>query len=277
MDPITQFITNFFGNIGNGLNTSLGPLVGLIGNTPLEFTTANDIVITGWKVMTGVADSFLVLFAIIGIMQMLYGQHTGTPYMPVGQFLSRMILTVIMVHLSFMLGQDLIIINNTLCGIVVVDVQGFIRQVNGGQLFNNGQTALLSVFLTIVFGLSLIRVIFQAVKRIIFFNVLFVLSGPAFLASFLPQTSAWFAYWVRTYVITIFTQFFQFLTFGLGLQFFLATKQTGFVGFILAIAMLNMVAEIPTILARFGTSSGASVGGIGGLVRTGMTAAMLFL
>jgi hypothetical protein len=277
MDPITQAIVIFLRTNGLGLNDALGPLFGLIGTTPLEFTTANPMVDTAWHVMTGVADSFLVLFAVMGIIQMLHGQHTGTPYLPAGQFLARMLLVVVMVHLSFMLGQDLLIINNFLCGIVNVDLQGFIRQLNGGLAFTNGQNALLSAFVGIVAGISLIRLLFQAVKRIVFFNVLFVLSGPAFLASFLPQTSAWFAYWARTYVVTIFTQFFQFLTLGLGLQFLLATKQTGLVGFILAIAMLNMVAEIPTLLARFAASSGASVAGVGGLVRTGLVAAQLFM
>lgn len=277
MDPITQFLVTLFNGIATGLNNPLGPLAGLIGNTPLEFTTANTIVVTAWRIMTGVADSFLVLFAVVGVLQMLYGQYSGTPSLPPGQFVFRMLLTVVMIHLSFMLGQDLLIINNLLCGIVIVDVQGFVRQVNGGQLFTTGQSLLLGAFLSIVFSISLLRIIWQNIKRIIFFNVLFVLSGPAFLASFLPQTSAWFAYWVRTYVVTIFTQFFQFLTFGLGLQFFLATKQTGFVGFLIALAMLNLVAEIPSLLARFAANAGASAGSVGGLVRTGMAAAMLFL
>lgn len=272
MDPITGFFTS----IANFFNTNLGPVLALMGNTPLDLTTANDIVTMAWQLMTAVADGFLAIFAVIGIIQMLYGQQTGTAYMPPGQFFFKMILTILMVHLSYMLGQDLIILNNELCMIVMANVQQFVRQVNGGQLFNQSQGALLTAMLTIVFGITLIRVIVQAVKRIIFFNVLFSLSGPAFLCSFLPQTSAWFAFWARTYIVTIFTQFFQYLTFGLGLQFFIATKQNGFVGFIIAIAMLTMVAEIPALLQRFASTAGASAGGVGGLLRVGITAAMLF-
>src|SRR5262249_9204618 len=121
--------------------------------------------------------------------------------------------------------------------------------------------------------------IFQAIKRMVFFNLLFVLSGLAFLASFLPGSSAWFAFWARTYVVTIFTQFFQYLCFGLGIQFWLAisAQHTGVVGFILAVAMLTMVAELPALLSRFATSSGASVEGVGSLVRAGITAARLFI
>ena len=94
--------------------------------------------------------------------------------------------------------------------------------------------------------------------------------------SFHPQTAAWFSFWARTYLVTIFTQFFQFLTFGLGFQFLLVSKQTGLTGFLLAIAMLNLTAEIPGLLARFATSAGATAPGIGQFVRSAVTVAALF-
>lgn len=266
---------NFFITLFQGFMQAIQPLVNLIATTPLEFTTANDVVIGGWNTMTAVADAFLALIVIVGAIQIMYGQSTGTLYMPVSQFVPKVILTAILIHLSFIIGQDLIILNNSLCGLVRADVQGFIRQVNRGQLFNNTQTLGLTVVLTIVFGISLIRVLFQAVKRVIFFDVLFVLSGPAFLLSFHPQTAPWFAFWARTYLVTIFTQFLQFLTFGLGFQFLIATKQTGFTGMVLAIAMLNLTAEIPALLSRFSASAGASAGGIGNLVGTAIRVATL--
>src|SRR5258708_26374725 len=153
------------------------------------------------------------------------------------------------------MGQELIILNNEQCGVFHVQVQDFIRQVNGGQPFNAGQTLNLSAVLALVFAGSLVRVALQAVKRVVFFNVLFVLSGPAFLLSFHPHTSAWFAYWGRTYVVTAFTQFVQFTTMSLGMEFLIASKQTGTTGFLLAIAMLNLTAEIPGLLPRFSSSS----------------------
>jgi len=115
------------------------------------------------------------------------------------------------------------------------------------------------------------------VKRVVFFNVLFVLSGPAFLMSFLPHTSAWFAYWGRTYVVTAFTQFVQFTTLSFGMEFLIASKQTGTTGFLLAIAMLSLTAEIPGLLSRFAATAGASVSGVGSLVRSAVTAAALFV
>jgi hypothetical protein len=196
--------------------------------------------------------------------------------MPVGQFVPKVILTALLMHLSFILGQDLILLNNLLCGLVQANVMDFIKQVNGGQPFNAGQALGITAVLAVVFTISLVRVIFQAVKRIVFFNVLFVLSGPAFLMSFDAQTAPWFSFWARTYLVTIFTQFFQFLTFGLGFQFLIATKQTGLTGFFLAIAMLNLTAEIPGLLSRFSATAGATTAGIGSLVRSAITAAALF-
>ena len=227
MNPIVQFFVNLLNGILQGLSGAIQPLINLTGNTPLEFSTANPIVDPGWHVMVGAAVAFLGLIVIVGAIQIMYGQTTGTLSMPVGQFLSKAVLTVILIHLSFIIGQDLIILNNELCGVVHLQVQDFIRQVNGGQPFNGGQTLGLSAVLAIVFSGSLVRVIFQAVKRIVFFNLLFVLSGPAFLMSFLPQTSAWFAYWGRTFVVTAFTQFIQFTSMSLGFEFLIGTKQGG--------------------------------------------------
>ncbi len=94
-----------------------------------------------------------------------------------------------------------------------------------GTSLRMGRRLVLTIVFSIVFGIGLFRVIFQAIKRVIRFNLLFVLSGPAFLTSFHPATAPVFSGWIRLYVVTIFEQFIQFLTFGLGLQFLIATKQ----------------------------------------------------
>jgi hypothetical protein len=276
MNLITQFIVDLITNFLQGISGPIQPLIALIGTTPLQFTTANDVVIGAWKTMTAVADAFLGLIVVVGAIQMMYGQSTGSLYMPVSQFVPKLILTAILIHLSFLMGQDLLVLNNLLCGLVHANVTDFIRQVNGGQPLNAGQGVLITGIFAIAFSISLLRVIFQAVKRIVFFNVLFVLSGPAFLMSFHPQTVPWFSFWARTYLVTIFTQFFQFLTFGLGFQFLLVSKQTGLTGFLLAIAMLNLTAEIPGLLTRFATSAGATAPGVGQFVRTAITVAALF-
>src|SRR5437667_4108920 len=152
MDPVSQFIVNLLNNILGGISGPIQPLINLIGFTPLDVSRANPIVDAGWHLMVGAADAFLGLIVIVGAIQVMYGQSTGTLYMPVGQFLSKAVLTVVLIHFSFIMGQDLIILNNELCGVFHVQVQDFIRQVNAGQTLN------LSAVLAIVFSVSLVRV-----------------------------------------------------------------------------------------------------------------------
>jgi hypothetical protein len=277
---ITQAITNFFVNLitnfMNNLNGAIGPIIMLVGNTPLNLTTGNTVVSGAWMTMVGVADAFLGLYVIMKMIQMMHGEATGTTHMPIGQFVPKVILTVILIHASSFLGTQLLTLVNALCSLIPTNVRDIITQINGKPL-SQGQVLGLGTVLFLVAGFSLIRVVFQAVKRVVLFNVLFVLSGPAFLMSLDAQTAPWFGFWLRTYLVTILEQFLQFLTFGLGFQFLIAAKQTGVTGFILAIAILNLTAEIPSIMSRFASSSGASVSGIGPLVRTAVTAAALFL
>ncbi|HEU5376925.1 MAG TPA: conjugal transfer protein TrbL family protein [Ktedonobacteraceae bacterium] len=272
---LLQWIVDRLTDALNALSGPIAPLVNLISSTPLEFTTQNAIVIAGWRTMTTVADVLLGLFIVIGAIQIMYGDTTGSLRMPVGQFVGKAILTAILIHLSALIGEQLLVLNNLLCGLVTANIQNFVQGVNNGQLFNNGQAIVLAIVMTIVFGIGLFRVIFQAIKRVILFNVLFVLSGPAFLTSFHPATAPVFSGWIRLYIVTIFEQFIQFLTLGLGLQFLIATKQNGLTGFILAIAMLNLAAEIPALLARFGAAAGGQGGGLGSLLNTAVKAAVL--
>ncbi|GCE32041.1 hypothetical protein KDA_75250 [Dictyobacter alpinus] len=274
---IGQFFSGLIGNILNNLNDAIGPIVALMGNTPLNLTTANPVINGAWQTMVGVADAFLGLYVIMKIIQIMHGEATGTTHIPLGQFVPKVILTVILIHASSFLGQELLIIVNALCELVRTNVQDLARQVNGGKLFDTNQVLGLSVVLAIIFGFSMVRVVFQAVKRVVFFNVLYVLSGPAFLMSLDAQTAPWFQFWLRTYLVTALEQFLQFFTFGLGFQFLIATKTTGFTGFVLAIALLNLTAEIPSLMSRFASSSGGSAPGLGSLVRGAMTAAALLI
>jgi hypothetical protein len=270
-----QFFSHLINDIMGGLMGAIGPLIALIANTPLQFTTANPVVHGAWVTMVGVADAFLGLYVIVKLIQIMYGDATGATHLPLGQFMAKVILTVILIHASSFLGTQIITIVNALCGLISTNIQDFVKQVNGGQFFNTKQTLGLTVVLSIVFGFGLFRFVLQAAKRIVTFNVLFVLSGPAFLMSLDAQTAPWFQFWLRLYMVTALTQFFQFLTFGLGFQFLLATGQTGVTGFVLAIALINLTTEIPNILARFSGAYYANAPGLEDLVRGAATAAVL--
>lgn len=275
VNGLNHFLSSLVGDVLKGLMGAIGPLVALIGDTPLNLTTTNPVVHGAWLTMVGVADAFLGLYVIVKLIQIMYGDATGAIHLPLGKFMAKVILTVILIHASSFLGTQIIMIVNALCGLVATNIQDFVKQVNGGQFFNTGQTLGLTVVLAIVFGFGLFRFILQAAKRIITFNVLFVLSGPAFLMSLDAQTAPWFQFWLRLYMVTALTQFFQFLTFGLGFQFLLATRQTGVTGFVLAIALLNLTTEIPNILARFSGAYYGNAPGLEDLVRGAATAAVL--
>jgi hypothetical protein len=283
MTPLVQLFARLLGTavstVVQGQTALLAQiqfLVMLFEQTPLQFTTQNAVVIAGWRTMTAVADALLGIFIVIGTIQIMYSDTTGSLRMPIGQFVGKALLTALLIHLSAFLGEQLLVLNNLLCGLVGANVVQFMQEVNHGQIFNTGQLAVLSAVLTVVFGLSFVRVLFQAVKRIVRFNMLFALSGLALLTAFHPATTPVFSAWIRLYIVTIFEQFIQILTFGLGMQFLIATKQTGLFGFFLAIAMLNMTAEIPKLLERFGAAASSQSGGLGSLLGTAVKAAMLF-
>lgn len=275
MNSFVQFCLDQLNSVLGSTQGPLGPLLNLMSTTPAAFTTANPVVIASWTTMTAVADAFLGLYVVLKLIQVMYGQATGSVHLPLGSLLARVILTVILIHLSFFLGQELLALTNLLSGLVRADVQGFIRQVNRGHLLTAQQAPGFAILLGIFFLFGLLRVILQALERIVFFNILLIMSGPAFLMSLDPQTAPWFSFWARTYLTTMLAQFLQFLTFGLGFQFLLASKYTGLTGFLLAVAMLNATAAIPGLLSRFAATAGAGVEGAGTVVRGAITAISL--
>ena len=273
-DPI-QFVADQLARAFANLGPALSFLLNLVGTTPIGLTTGNPFVQQSWMTMTIVADSLLGLFFVIGIIQSMIGETTGTLTMPIGQFVGKAILTAILIHLSAFFGQALLQINNALCGLVEINLIQFVQTYNKGVLLQNKEQVLLAIALTVTFGIALVRIIFQAVTRLARFNLLFVLSGPAFLSSLHPASASVFSLWARLFVFTVFEQFFQVLTFYLGLQFLVSTRQTGFTGFVIATAMLNLTASVPTLLVRFSAASGGNQGGVGALVSTAVRIGLL--
>ncbi|GCE50594.1 hypothetical protein EI42_04414 [Thermosporothrix hazakensis] len=260
------------------LSSPIHPFIDLIGTTPLHFTTQNAIVHHAWAVMVGAADLSLGLVLVVGTIQIMYGQSVGALRMPIGQFVAKVLFTALLIHLSAFIGEQLLLLNNLLCEAVRGNVQDFILKVNDGQLFSNGQLLIVAIVLVILFCITFFRIIFQCIKRVVRFNLLFILSGPALLTSAHPYTASVCSMWARMYIATIFEQFLQFLTFGLGFQFLIATKQTGLTGLLLATAMLSMTAEIPGLLSRFTAVTGGNAReGIGALAGTAVKAVTLLV
>jgi hypothetical protein len=105
----------------------------------------------------------------------------------------------------------------------------------------------------ILLNIGLIRLLLQAFERLVLWNLLFVLSPIAFLCTFLPMSASVFAFWGRMSVVVTFTQFLQFLAFALGIALFTSAGNSGspLVQLLMAVAMLYLVAKIPTLIGRF--------------------------
>ena len=112
MNFFVQILQNLFGAQQlAALSAEIRPLIMLIGTTPLNLTTANDAVDGTWMIFAGVADSLLVLFVVVGAIQMMYGSSVGSLQMPISQFLGKAFLTGILIHLSLIFSQDLVLLN----------------------------------------------------------------------------------------------------------------------------------------------------------------------
>jgi hypothetical protein len=273
-------VAQFLQGLVQGITNVVTPLENLLVVTPPAFTTANPLVRVAWTTMTTIADAMLGLFLVTGALQRLYSEREGALHLPVGQFLFRATLTATLIQISALFGQDLLAVNNFLC-ILVRDILG-----QSALLLRlpatAGQSLLVAALLELVFLFGLIRVLLQALLRIAWFNVLFVLSGPALLctfpvgAPFQASTVPVFVWWLRNYLVTAFTQFVQFLTLDLGFQVLTsAARPAGLVGFLFAVAALNLAAEIPRLLSHLGAVPDST--GIGRLVGGATRAALFFL
>ncbi|GCE15062.1 hypothetical protein [Tengunoibacter tsumagoiensis] len=264
--------------VGTGVLGPLQPIVvKYMSNTPMELTVTNQVIIETWGLMLSIANAFFLLLILIGTIQIMISNSTGSLTLPLSQFVPKIIVTALMMNLSFFFGQDLLIVNNLLCGTINANLANFFNTVNNGAKITQGQGLWLYLGLITLLNITLIRLIFQAFERLVLWNLLFVLAPIAILFSFLPQTSSVFSYWGRLFIIVTFTQFVQFLSFTLGLTLLASAGQTGLNGFLLAIAMLLFVAKIPDFLARFPSTSIQGTQGIDQVMRAVVIGARLLL
>lgn len=254
-------------SFGTGVLGPLEPvLVQFMKSTPIELTTSNQVVVGAWGTVLAIADAFFLLLVLIGTIQIMVFQSTGTLTLPLSQFVPRIVVTSLLMNLSSFFGRDLLLFNNILCGAINANLDGFFNTINNGTKLTMGQGFLLYVAVVILLNITLIRLLFQAFERVVLWNLLFVLSPLAFLFSFLPQTSSVFSFWGRMFLVVTFTQFVQFLAFALGLALLASAGLNGISGMLLAIAMLFLVAKIPDLLARFPSMSAQGTAGIGQVI-----------
>lgn len=187
----------------------------------------------------------------------------------------KIIMTGLLMNLSYFFGQDLLLFNNLLCEAVNANLSAFLGTLNNGSQITLGQGFLLFFVTFILLNVGIIRLLFQAFERLVLWNLLFVLGPLAFLLAFLPLTAPVFSFWGRMFVIVTFTQFVQFLALALALAIMASSGQTGFVGYLMGIAMLYFVAKVPSLLSRFPSMGVSNSQGIGHLISSTLLAARL--
>ncbi len=282
MNPIEfwNLLQRIWNAPNNLFDTSvLGPLEPLLiqfmKQTPLGLTSANTVVIGVWGTMLGIANAFFLLLIITGVIQMLISSSTGTLSIPLSQFVPKIFVTGLLMNLSYFFGQDLLIFNNVLCGEVNANLAAFFNILNHGSRITFGQGFLLFFATSVLLNIGIVRLLFQTFERLGLWVLLFVLGPLAFLCAFLPLTASVFSFWGRMFVVVTFTQFVQFLAFGLAIALLTSAGQSGLVGYLMAIAMLFLVTKIPNLLSRFPSMAGTNAQGIGHLISEAIIAARL--
>lgn len=275
-----QALQALFNGPNSGVGTGvLGPLqpllIRFIGTTSFPLTVDNPVVIGTWETMLAIADAFLLLLIIIGAIQMMISHSTGALTIPLSQFVPKVIVTALMMNLSYFFGRLLLGFNNALCEAVNANLNAFFNTINNGARVTAGQGLLLYLGVLLLLNLSLLRLLFQAFERLVLWILLFGAGPIAFLFALLPQTSSAFSYWARLFLVVTFTQFFQFLAFALGISLLASAGLNGLDGMFLAIAMLFLVAKVPDLLGRFPSMSIQGSQGVGRALGTIIVGARL--
>jgi hypothetical protein len=90
--------------VGTGILGPLQPLlIQFLGNTPLALTVNNQVVMGAWGTVLALADAFFLLLLMVGAIQIMIAQSTGTLALPLDQFVPKAIVTVLLMNLSFFL------------------------------------------------------------------------------------------------------------------------------------------------------------------------------
>jgi hypothetical protein len=265
-NAISGLVTGAITFILQQILVPLATLFSFITSVPLQYTTENTIVIQAWTTMTIVADAFLGLFVIIGTIQIMYSDVTGGLRMPLGQFLAKAALTAILIQMSGFIGEQLLNLNNLLAGVAGDSAANFLQTLNADA--TNPSFNIFSIILVVVLGVIALILIFQGIGRIARFNLLFVLSGPAYLLSFHPATEAIFGTWIRMLFATAFEQFVQFLALTLAIQFVQTTGLTNTAGLLLTIGVMGLTTQVPRMVGELiGSRSSKGGGGLGGIFK----------
>ena len=241
-------------NLLQGLADALHGLVGGVLGSALNFITqtppsgsyASPTVQGLWGVVRLIANAAFVLIALWGGFNVTLREGLGSPYHEAMDLFPRLILGALLVNTSLSWTQLAIDTNNALCSAVGQ------ASLPAWEHANTASQALVDVLAALIYLVTSLLLLLQALMRLALVDVLLVVSPLALLCWTLPQTQGWARLWSSTFFGAVFTQFVQVLTLKLGGS--LLTELTpmaadsALLAVLLGVAVLVLTLKVPSLM-----------------------------
>lgn len=230
------------------VQTLMASPLNFISRTPPEGSYASPTVIALWSVTRLIADGAVGLLAMWGGFSVMAHRQHGVPYHEVLELLPRLVLGMLLANTSLFLAQQVIDLNNGLCGVIGLD------RLPAWQATWPPAQLLADELALLVYLLIVLLLVLQMLMRLALLAVLLVLAPLAAVCWILPQTQGWSRLWVQAFTATVFTQFLQVVALKLGGAMLTdltpAPVTASTLELILGIAVLALVLRLPALLAR---------------------------
>ena len=262
------------------VTAALDPILTLLGHTLLATPnlTAQSRVAQLWQMTEGIADSFLVLFVLVG-GAIVMGYETIQTRTAIKDVLPRIIVAAVAVNASLSLAGLAISTADSLSQAVLgqgVDPSGaavVLRQLVLGALAGGG------IFVVLLGGVvAVLAIVLLAtyVVRLALVVLLIVAAPICLVCHALPQTEGLARLWWRAFIGTLAVQVAQSLVLVTALRVFLASggpanlgiaSTGGLVDLLVSACLCWVLVKIPSWVSRVVFSGSRSHGGVGRVVR----------
>jgi hypothetical protein len=262
------------------VTAALDPILTLLGHTLLATPnlTAQSRVAQLWQMTEGIADSFLVLFVLVG-GAIVMGYETIQTRTAVKDVLPRIVVAAVAVNASLSLAGLAISTADSLSQAVLgqgVDPSGaavVLRQLVLGSLAGGG------IFVVLLGGVvAVLAIVLLAtyVVRLALVVLLIVAAPICLVCHALPQTEGLARLWWRAFSGTLAVQVAQSLVLVTALRVFLASggpanlgiaSTGGLVDLLVSACLCWVLVKIPSWVSRVVFSGSRSHGGLGRVVR----------
>ena len=262
------------------VTAALDPILTLLGHTLLATPnlTAQSRVAELWQMTEGIADSFLVLFVLVG-GAIVMGYETIQTRTAIKDVLPRIIVAAVAVNASLSLAGLAISTADSLSQAVLgqgVDPSGaavVLRQLVLGSLAGGG------IFVVLLGGVvAVLAIVLLAtyVVRLALVVLLIVAAPICLVCHALPQTEGLARLWWRAFSGTLAVQVAQSLVLVTALRVFLASggpanlgiaSTGGLVDLLVSACLCWVLVKIPSWVSRVVFSGSRSHGGVGRVVR----------